>query len=129
MLQPTALKIFIFGAIGLSIGAASWLSGAPAAATQVDTADPVCYLYGSDGQQYDLSALCGTSDTERQQNQTRAAIGAEPEAGSKPADSEPVDTADVPQPTLTEAPPLLEEILPRLENATRLLSPPEPAGS
>ncbi|MEL7494096.1 MAG: hypothetical protein AAGJ95_09065 [Cyanobacteria bacterium J06554_11] len=50
------------GAIAPLAGTATWLSQTPPARAQVNNADLSCYLHTTDGQQFDLSALCAGFD-------------------------------------------------------------------
>ncbi|MEM8501645.1 MAG: hypothetical protein AAF716_00655 [Cyanobacteria bacterium P01_D01_bin.1] len=117
--QASTLTIFALSILGTSVG---WFGVVPAAIAEIDTGDHVCYFHGADGQEHDLSALCtgfeSSAATAEQQD-----INAEPEV-----DSKPTNAADELQSIPSELRSAPDDLLPTLENATRLLSAPEPAG-
>ncbi|MBE9060020.1 hypothetical protein [cf. Phormidesmis sp. LEGE 11477] len=119
----------LWATVGVSIGAASWLSIAPTALAQVNTADYVCYLHGSDGRHYDLSALCGASDTQageaEQAALEEAALEPDPETDIDEANGEVTDAAPGIADTDQFSSPLsAEEVLRTIDDATRLLNAP-----
>lgn len=116
--QASTLTIFALGVLGTSVG---WLGVAPTAIAEIDTGDHVCYFHGADGQEHDLSALCtgfeSSADTAEQD------INAEREV-----DRKPTNTADALQSIPSKLGSAPDDLLPTLDNATRLLSAPEPTG-
>ncbi len=119
--------LFTIGVLGLSVGA-SWLGAAPAALAQIDTGDYVCYFHGPDGREHDLSALCTGFEADTAKADAEE-IDAEPANAEPAADSEPTSAADTLRSIRSELEEALGDRLPMIEDATRLLSPPEPAGS
>ncbi|MGD1899765.1 MAG: hypothetical protein ACFB16_22810 [Phormidesmis sp.] len=47
-----------FGALGILWGSVSWLTQAPGAIAQVNSADSGCYMHSASGVYFDLAALC-----------------------------------------------------------------------
>lgn len=57
--HPRSLKLLVWSVLSLFGAGIVGLGAAPKAVAQVNNADSACYLHSPDGQQYDLSALCG----------------------------------------------------------------------
>ncbi len=125
-LQKTTQKIFIFSAVATLAGAISWTNAVSPASAEVNNSDYVCYLYGSDGQQYDLSALCGVSETGTQADKTVAKEIAAEEAVVEDESETTEAIAPTDSPTQPASLTGTANTLPTIENTTRLLAAPKP---
>ncbi len=135
MISHTSTQIlFTLSVLGLSVSI-SWLGAIPAALAQIDTGDHVCYFHGSDGQEHNLSALCtgfeaDTAKAEPEEINAEPVVDSEPTsegANAEPAvDSEPTNPVDALRSISPELEAALGDRLPMIENATRLLTAPEP---
>ena len=136
-LQAIAQKIFTFSAL-TTLVSLGWSNATSGAIAQVNNADHACYLYGSDGQHYDLSALCGAASLEAStpkngaSTETATESDTEAESGSAevmPAQTAPTRTIAEPPRTVSEPLSTTGSRLPRIENTMSLPAVPKPAGS
>ncbi len=133
-LQKTTQKIFTFSAVATLAGATSWVNAVSPALAEVNNSNYVCYLYGSDGQQYDLSDLCGVSETGTQADKTAAEeMVAEEIVAEETVVEDEGETTEAIAPTDSPTRPTsligTDNTLPTIENTTRLLAAPEPTDS
>ncbi len=122
-LQKTTQKTFIFSTFATIAGITIWVNAVSPTLAEVNNADYVCYLYGSDGQQYDLSALCG-SEIETQEGTAAEGTAAEETVENESETTEAIAPAD--RPTQPASLTGTADTLPTIENTTRQLTAPEP---